>query len=88
MPLLIHGGGKLGFESEDEFDLFCSRYVFAPICRGVTSKRSTIPANPESESYYQNHPIVLDSILEQIKHKYEEQEAQDQETEHDPDYSW
>jgi len=54
----------------------------------VTSKRSTIPANAESKSYYQNHPIVLDSILEQIKHKYEEQEAQDQEAEHDPDYSW
>jgi len=87
MPLLIHGEGKLGFESEDEFNLFCSRYVFAPICRGVTSKRSTIPADAEStslpESFYQNE--VLNSILEQIKHKYEE-EVKGQE--HNPDYSW
>ena len=41
---------------------FCSRYVFAPVCRGVTSKRSdpTIIQNPK----------IYESILEQIRKNY------------------
>ena len=68
----------LGLTNE-EFEMFCSRYVFAPICRGVTSKRSTVPALQEQYS-----SDVLNSILAQIKKKYEV-EAEEQ---HDPDYSW
>ena len=41
---------------------FYSRYVFAPVCRGVTSKRSdpTIIQNPK----------IYESILEQIRKNY------------------
>merc|ERR1712241_1573236 len=45
---------------------YCSRYVFAPICRGVTSKRATI-----SPLVGNNHAIY-DLILKQIKKQQEE----------------
>jgi len=45
---------------------YCSRYVFAPICRGVTSKRATI-----SPLVGNNHAI-FDLILRQIKKQQEE----------------
>merc|ERR1712241_1643968 len=45
---------------------YCSRYVFAPICRGVTSKRATI-----SPLVGNNHTI-LDFVLRQIKKQQEE----------------
>ena len=45
---------------------YCSRYVFAPICRGVTSKRATI-----SPLVGNNHAIY-DLILRQIKKQQEE----------------
>merc|ERR1712241_1509211 len=45
---------------------YCSRYVFAPICRGVTSKRATI-----SPLVGNNHAI-LDFVLRQIKKQQEE----------------
>merc|ERR1712012_399267 len=62
----------------------CRRYVFAPICRGVTSKRSNVPAHPEN---YENQ--VLTSILKQIKSKYEDQqESQENPGQNNPDYSW
>merc|ERR1711935_768918 len=44
----------------------CRRYVFAPICRGVTSKRATI-----SPLVGNNHAIY-DLILRQIKKQQEE----------------
>merc|ERR1711997_373226 len=44
----------------------CRRYVFAPICRGVTSKRATI-----SPLVGNNHAI-LDFVLRQIKKQQEE----------------
>merc|ERR1712241_910870 len=44
---------------------YCSRYVFAPICRGVTSKRATI-----SPLVGNNHAI-LDFVLRQIKKQQE-----------------
>merc|ERR1712223_442681 len=44
----------------------CRRYVFAPICRGVTSKRATI-----SPLVGNNHAIY-DLILKQIKKQQEE----------------
>ena len=65
--------------TNEEFEMFCSRYVFAPICRGVTSKRSTVPALQEQYS-----SDVLNSIMAQIKKKYEVEA----EEEHDPGYSW
>merc|ERR1712051_464804 len=45
---------------------YCSRYVFAPICRGVTSKRATV-----SPLVGNNHAIY-DLILRQIKKQQEE----------------
>merc|ERR1711997_922588 len=45
---------------------YCSRYVFAPICRGVTSKRATI-----SPLVGNNHAIY-DLILKQIKKQQED----------------
>ena len=45
---------------------YCSRYVFAPICRGVTSKRASI-----SPLVGNNHAI-FDLILRQIKKQQEE----------------
>merc|ERR1712110_782337 len=45
---------------------YCSRYVFAPICRGVTSKRATI-----SPLVGNNHAI-FDLILRQIKKQKED----------------
>merc|ERR1712021_158922 len=44
----------------------CRRYVFAPICRGVTSKRATI-----SPLVGNNHAIY-DLILRQIKKQQDE----------------
>ena len=64
-----------------ELEIFCSRYVFAPICRGVTSKRSTVPAISALSDQYSSS--VVKSILEQIKKKYESDIQ-----ERDPDYSW
>merc|ERR1712223_1031655 len=49
----------------------CSRYVFAPICRGVTSKRATI-----SPLVGNNHAI-FDLILRQIKKQQEENTKSD-----------
>ena len=55
-------GLSLNLTNEELLESLYSRYVFAPVCRGVTSKRSdpTIVQNPK----------IYESILEQIRKKY------------------
>jgi hypothetical protein len=65
--------------SEDELLAFCSRYVFAPVCRGVTSKRSSIPAlvgreqdveNPQNQN--QNSEINSEPQLQVLQNKMDQ----------------
>jgi len=57
----------------------CRRYVFAPICRGVTSKRATI-----SPLVGNNHAIY-DLILKQIKKQQEENKYNSEQVKEDTD---
>ena len=52
-------------KTPNEIDLafICSRYVFAPVCRGVTSKRSD-PTLTQNRLYY--------SILQQMRDSYDQ----------------
>lgn len=45
---------------------YCSRYVFAPICRGVTSKRSVI------DPLEGNKQAIFDLLFRNIKENEEE----------------
>ena len=39
----------------------CSRYVFAPVCRGVTSKRSDPALTQQNRLYYSILQLMRDS---------------------------
>merc|ERR1711963_203942 len=56
-------------EDDNPLKIYCSRYVFAPICRGVTSKRGTI------SPLVGNDHAIYDLILQQIKKELEENKS-------------
>ena len=49
---------------------YCSRYVFAPICRGVTSKRATI------SPLHGNKQAILDLVNKHIKEETNQKKSE------------
>lgn len=61
---LIPNNNVLQKTNEVDLASICSRYVFAPVCRGVTSKRSDPTLTQQNRLYY--------SILQQMRDSYDQ----------------
>ena len=61
---LIPNNNVLQKTNEVDLASICSRYVFAPVCRGVTSKRSDPALAQQNQLYY--------SILQQMRDSYDQ----------------
>ena len=61
---LIPNNNVLQKNNEVDLASICSRYVFAPVCRGVTSKRSDPTLTQQNRLYY--------SILQQMRDSYDQ----------------
>merc|ERR1712223_2047419 len=67
---LIPNNNVLQKTNEVDLASICSRYVFAPVCRGVTSKRSDPTLAQQNRLYY--------SILQQMRDSYDQSKLDDE----------
>merc|ERR1712226_804612 len=67
---LIPNNNVLQKTNEVDLASICSRYVFAPVCRGVTSKRSDPTLTQQNRLYY--------SILQQMRDSYDQSKLDDE----------
>ena len=72
----------IAYFSFNRESFFNRRFVFAPVCRGVTSKRSSLPVKhpdipPTNSPSYQSPPLQQQQDLEHYLKLLIEKESQD-----------